>query len=299
MDRKFYNVDVNFCDAEAQAGYTIRCQSTDTPERGEGQRVVQVVREGGQSSNGVQSVERAFELLEVLADAGGELSLSQIAASSALPMPTIHRIMRTLVNRGYVRQLPSRRYALGPRLINLGESASGMLGDWARPWLSDLVESLGETANLSMLDGDRATYVAQVPSRHSMRMFTEVGRRVHLHCTGVGKALLAQLDDATVAELLRSAGMPAQTPHTITDPFRLLEEIRFDRQRGYPVDDGEQEIGVRCVAVPAPGGPSAIAISISGPTARMTPELVERAVPLLHAAANGLSADLTAERPSA
>ncbi len=81
--------------------------------------------------------------------------------------------------------------------------------------------------------------------------------------------------------------MPAQTPHTITDPAVLLEQIRDDRVRGYAVDDGEQEIGVRCVAVPVAGGPSAIAISVSGPTARMTPELIDRAVPLLHAAATG------------
>ena len=233
-----------------------------------------------------------------MAEAGGELSLSEIASSSNLPLPTIHRLVRTLVQRGYVRQLPSRRYALGPRLINLGESASGMLGDWARPWLTDLVEQLGETANLSMIDDDRATYVAQVPSKHSMRMFTEVGRRVHLHCTGVGKALLAQLDDDEALELLRRAGMPAKTSHTITDPETMIRELHEIRRHGYAVDDGEQEIGVRCVAVPVVGGPSSIAISVSGPTARMTHELVDRAVPLLSAAADGLSADL-AERPSA
>jgi IclR family acetate operon transcriptional repressor len=249
--------------------------------------------------DGVQSVDRAFELLEVLADAGGELALSEIAAGSALPLPTIHRLVRTLVNRGYVRQLPSRRYALGPRLINLGERAGGMLGDWARPWLADLVEELGETTNLSMIDGNWATYVAQVPSRHSMRMFTEVGRRVHLHCTGVGKALLAQRSDDQVLELLRRAGMPAQTAHTIVDPDTLLAQIRQIRQLGYAVDDGEQEIGVRCVAVPVPGGPSLYAISVSGPTARMTPELLDRAVPLMRTAAKELSADLADVRPSA
>jgi IclR family acetate operon transcriptional repressor len=248
---------------------------------------------------GVQSVARAFELLEVLADAGGELSLSEIAVSSALPLPTIHRLIRTLVSRGYVRQLTSRRYALGPRLINLGERASGMLGDWARPWLTDLVEALGETTNLSMIDGDRATYVAQVPSRHTMRMFTEVGRRVYLHCTGVGKALLAQRGDDEVLELLHRAGMPAQTTHTIVDPDELLAQIRQIRQLGYAVDDGEQEIGVRCVSVPVLGGPSLYAISVSGPTARMTAELVERAVPLMRQAAKELSADLSDERPSA
>jgi IclR family acetate operon transcriptional repressor len=248
---------------------------------------------------GVQSVDRAFELLEVLADAGGELALSEMSASSALPLPTIHRLVRTLVNLGYVRQLPSRRYALGPRLINLGERAGGMLGDWARPWLTDLVEALGETTNLSMIDGNRATYVAQVPSRHSMRMFTEVGRRVHLHCTGVGKVLLAQRGDEQVLDLLHRAGMPAQTAHTIVDPDTLLAQIRKIRQLGYAVDDGEQEIGVRCVAVPVLGGPSSYAISVSGPTARMTAELVERAVPLMSAAAKELSADLSDVRPSA
>jgi IclR family acetate operon transcriptional repressor len=150
-----------------------------------------------------------------------------------------------------------------------------------------------------MLDGHRATYVAQVPSRHSMRMFTEVGRRVHLHCTGVGKALLAQRGDDQVLELLRRAGMPAQTTHTIVDPDTLLAQIRQIRQLGYAVDDGEQEIGVRCVAVPVPGGPGSYAISVSGPTARMTPELVDRAVPLLRTAAEELSADLSDVRPSA
>jgi IclR family acetate operon transcriptional repressor len=247
----------------------------------------------------VQSVDRAFGLLEVLADAGGELSLSHLAAESGLPLPTIHRLIRTLVDRGYVRQLPSRRYALGPRLINLGESASGMLANWARPWLSSLVDDLGETANLTMLDGDRVTYVAQVPSKHPMRLFTEVGRRVYLHSTGVGKVLLAQLDDHAVRTLINRAGMPAQTAQTITDPQAFLGEIARVRALGYAVDEGEQDVGVRCIAVAVTGGPSAIALSVSGPTVRMTPELVDRAVPLLHQAARGLATDLAAQESSA
>lgn len=241
-------------------------------------------------------MERAFDLLEVLAEAGGELSLSELAAATRLPLPTIHRLLRTLVNRGHVRQLPSRRYALGPRLIQLGESASGMLSDWARPFLSQLVEQLGETANLSMLDGDRATYVAQVPSRHAMRMFTEVGRRVELHCTGVGKALLAQLGDPHIAEVLRRSGMAAHTPHTITDPDVLAEEIARIRANGYAVDDGEQEVGVHCVAVAVVGAPRPIAISVSGPTTRLTSDVVRRAVPLLRQAASDLAADLRTQR---
>jgi IclR family transcriptional regulator, acetate operon repressor len=243
-------------------------------------------------ANGVQSVERAFTLLEVLAGAGGELSLSEIAAESGLPLPTIHRLIRTLVDRGYVRQLASRRYTLGPRLISLGESASGRLTGWARPWLTSLVEELGETANFGTLDGDRATYIAQVPSRHSMRMFTEVGRRVHLHCTGVGKALLAQLDDKEVDALVRRTGLPAETTYSITDPDVLAGELRKIREQGFAVDDGEQEIGVRCVAVPVLGISTGFAISVSGPTARMNDELIDRAVPLLKSVARGLAADL-------
>jgi IclR family transcriptional regulator, acetate operon repressor len=145
------------------------------------------------AAGGVQSIERAFDLLEMLADAGGALGLSELSTASGLPLPTVHRLMRTLVNRGYVRQEASRRYTLGSRLIRLGEISSQMLGTWLRPFLAQLVRLTGETANLAMLDGDEVVYIAQVPSPHSMRMFTEPGRRVQPHCTAVGKALLAQL----------------------------------------------------------------------------------------------------------
>jgi IclR family acetate operon transcriptional repressor len=237
---------------------------------------------------GVQSVARAFYLLELITAAGGELAISELADRSGLPLPTIHRIVRTLITSGYVIQQPSRRYALGPRLIGLGETASRMFGARARPWLTDLVEAVGETANMAILDGDKAVYIAQVPSRHSMRMFTEVGRRVDLHCTGVGKALLAQLPAATALEILRQAGMPARTEHSITDPGELMEALARARECGYVIDDGEQEIGVRCVAVPVTGAPSPTAISVSGPETRLTPEVVERLVPHLLDAAAGL-----------
>jgi len=143
----------------------------------------------------VQSVERAFELLEIIASAGPSIAFGELAARAELPQPTIHRLVRTLLNAGYVRQLPNRRYALGPKLIRLGEHAARLIGSWSRPHLAGLVERTGESANMAVLDNDMAVYVAQVPSPHSMRMFTEVGRRVHMHSTGVGKALLMQLSD--------------------------------------------------------------------------------------------------------
>ncbi|MFI9309755.1 IclR family transcriptional regulator [Streptomyces triculaminicus] len=246
------------------------------------------------SSGGVQSLERAFDLLERMADAGGEVGLSELSASSGLPLPTIHRLMRTLVACGYVRQQPNRRYALGPRLIRLGESSARLLGTWARPHLARLVEETGETANMALLDGDEVVYVAQVPSRHSVRMFTEVGRRVLPHTTGVGKALLAQSADDEVRALLARTGMPAATEKTITTPDGFLAELARVRESGFAMDDNEQEIGVRCLAVPVPDSPTSAAISISGPAGRVTEAATERIVPLLQVVAAELSKSLAA-----
>lgn len=248
---------------------------------------------GALPTEGVRSVERVLDLLEHMADAGGQTSLSELAAGTGLPLPTIFRLMRTLVNRGYVRQAPSRRYALGPALVPLGETANRLLGAWARPKLTRLVETVGETANLAMLEGDAVVYVAQVPSRHSMRMFTEVGRRVSLHSTGVGKALLAQLPADDVRALIDRTGLPALTSHTITEPAALWRELNLIRRQGYAVDHQEQELGVRCVAVPVPGSPIPAAISVSGPNGRLTAEAVPRIAAVLTAAA----ADLLEDRP--
>jgi IclR family transcriptional regulator, acetate operon repressor len=243
-------------------------------------------------SGGVQSVGRVLDLLEIVGDAGGEIGLSELAARSGLPLPSIHRLVRTLVQRGYMRQLPNRRYALGARLVPLGQVAGTMLGAWALPVLTGLVDALGESANLAVLDHDAVMYIGQVPSRHAMRMFTEPGRRVAAHCTGVGKALLSQLPDTAVRELLSRTGMPAQTPHTITDPDVLIAELGRIRHDGYAMDEGEQEIGVRCVAVPVLGALGTLGVSVSGPAPRMTPEVVDRAIPLLREAGERLSSEI-------
>lgn len=251
------------------------------------------------AGGGVQSLERAFDLLERMADAGGEVGLSELSSSSGLPLPTIHRLMRTLVSCGYVRQQANRRYALGPRLIRLGETASRLLGTWARPFLEELVEATGETANMALLDGDEVVYVAQVPSRHSMRMFTEVGRRVLPHSTGVGKALLADVPPAEVRALLGRTGMPAATEKTITDPDAFLAELERIRAVGYAVDDNEQEIGVRCLAVTVPDSPTAAAISISGPAGRVTEAATDKIIPILHDVARELALALANRTPAA
>jgi IclR family acetate operon transcriptional repressor len=147
--------------------------------------------------------------------------------------------------------------------------------------LTQLVDITGETANFAIREGDLVVYVAQVPSRHSMRMFTEIGRRVLPHCTGVGKALLAQLPDSSVKEIVQRNGMPAMTAQTITNVDDLMEDLDRIRQRGWAEDDGEQEVGVRCIAAPVLGTGISSAISVSGPAARLTPEVTNTAGPLL------------------
>lgn len=247
-------------------------------------------REG--RSGSVQSIARAFTLLETMADNGGTMGLSQLADESGLPLPTIHRLVRTLVELGYLRQDESRRYVLAPKLIRLGETSASMLGTWARPHLEALVESLGESVNLAMLDGDQVVYVAQSQSRHSMRMFTEVGRRVLPHCTAVGKVMMASMPGEQVRELLQRTGMPRHTENTVTDPDEFARQLADAATHGYAMDEGEQEMGVRCVAVPLPGLPTRLALSVSGPATRMTEQLVQRAVPLLQTSAESLAKDL-------
>lgn len=246
-------------------------------------------------SGTVQAVERAFQILETIADIGGEASITELSKRAGLPIPTIHRLLQTLLPLGYVHQLPSRRYALGPLLVRLGERASGQLGGVARPELVALVQELGETANLAILDGDQMTYLASSPSPHAMRMFTEVGQRVHLHSSGVGKAVAAELPEARVAQIAGRSGLPAATPRTLTSLTDLLVALRQVREVGYAVDDEELQVGVRCYAVTVPGAPLPMAVSVIGPVSRVDDDFRRRAIPRLQAAAARVGALLSTD----
>jgi IclR family acetate operon transcriptional repressor len=246
----------------------------------------------GDTPGGVQSVHRALDVLEVVAARGGTLTIGEIATLTGIPLPTAHRLLRTLVDRGYMRQAPDRRYALGFRLVPLGASASSMVGAGTERVLARVVDALGETANLAMLDGDRVADVAQVPGKHSMRMFTEVGRRVHPHCTAVGKAVLSVAPEDEVRTLLARTGLPRHTSSTITDVEEFLAQLDEVRERGYALDEGEQEVGVRCLAVRLPGSAVQMGLSISGPAPRMTDDLLVEAVPILRSAAQDLAATI-------
>jgi IclR family transcriptional regulator, acetate operon repressor len=245
----------------------------------------------------VQSVVRAFRLLELISEADGILGLAELSRLSGMAPPTIHRLMATIVDLGYARQVSSRQYVLGPKLAALGVSANSVLGLWAGSVLRQLVDEIGETANLAVLEGHEVVYVAQAPGRHSMRMFTETGRRAAAHSTAVGKAILAEMPDEAVDALFGSESMVSQTQNTITAMSTLKRELRAVRRRGYATDEEEQEVGVRCVAVAIPDSTIQGAVSISGPVGRMTEEILDAAIPKLKQAAARLTADF-GKRPA-
>ena len=247
---------------------------------------------------GVKSVGRALDILDALAGSQEQLGVSELSAMTTLPSATVHRLLCTLVDRGYVRQDPmTRRYMLGAQLLKLGSSAGRLLGAWVTPLLGRLVSATGESANLAVLEDDQVVYVAQTPSPHRMRLFTEIGNRVPVHSTAVGKVLLAFRPRHVAAAMLARQGMPARTPRTITQPEAFVEELDRVVERGFATDDEEEEDGVRCVAVPVFGiGDGIAAISLSGPASRFDPGAAQAwVIPLMLRAAAEITEQLMAE----
>ena len=249
-------------------------------------------------SGGVQSVHRALDVLEAMQFSDRGVGISELARELDLPETTIHRLMSTLLRRGYVRQDPvTRKYLLGPCLIPLGSAAGSVLGTKIQPYLERAVELTGETANLAVLDGSEVLYVAQAASPHKVRTFTEVGSWVLPHNAAVGKVLLAYQPPAVAERLLRRNGLPTATSKTITDLDRMMEELEEVRRRGFALDLEERVDGVSCVAVPLWGWDRPLAaISVSGPTSRMSATSFEEVAETLAEVASQASEAFTGER---
>ena len=244
----------------------------------------------------VQSVDRALDLLEALASADGEVAITALANRTALHVSTVHRLLATLLRRGYVRQNPdTSRYFTGAKLATLteGRSRFGELRLRARPLLRGLTETTRETANLVVLDDVQAVYIETVPSPQVVRLFTAVGNRTPLHATGAGKALLAALPAPRRDALLERLELRAYTAHTLVDGVALRRHLEEVRERGYAIDDEEYDEGVRCVAVWVGqiGAPLA-ALSISAPASRLSRQRCGDLAPTLRGAAADLAESL-------
>ena len=230
-----------------------------------------VVGDDPARATSVQSVDRALDVLETLASHHRAMGVSELARLTDLPQGTVHRLLIALLGRGYIRREAERKYAVGAAALRIADAAHRALVTTSEPYLRQLVELAKETATLVVMDGTQMVHAAQSPSPHPLRIFAAVGHRVPIHATAVGKVALARLCPDEATALLDRVGMPAQTPHTITSASSMRAELDRVGRQGFAVDDEEQELGVRCVAVPVPGtyGPVA-ALSICGPVERFS-----------------------------
>lgn len=252
----------------------------------------------------VQSLDRALDVLEALAASDDDVGLSQITERTGLPLGTVHRLLSGLVARGYAAQdRETRLYGPGPRLLEVASRAASSrrfsLSRIARPCLIDLTSATDETSNLLVLQGDEGVYSEQVASPRLVRMFTEVGQRVPLYCTGGGKAILSGFSNDQLEAYLARMPLKAWTPSTISTAEGLRRELGLCRDQGFALDDEEREVGVCCVAAPIFDriGRCVAALSISGPTTRMSRQRALALGPIVRQAADACSAQL-GYRPS-
>lgn len=195
---------------------------------------------------GASAADKTLVVLEALAD---HSRVADIATATGLPKPTVHRILQTLVQHGFARSDGKGSYVGGPRILSLAGRFLQRLdiAEQVRPILRDLQERTGWTVHLALLSGDEAVYVAKLEGASPYTLASRVGMSLRLHCTSIGKAILATMSDDDVLALLDRAGMPARTEHTLTDTAALLADLATVRTRGYAEDHEENEAGVCAV----------------------------------------------------
>lgn len=229
----------------------------------------------------MRAVDRVLNVLDVLRARPRGASLVEIASATGLPRSSAFRYLATLEARGYVeRDANGSAYRLGTALADARPRLSSLAAA-AKPHLEELRDRLQDTVNLGVLDGTRVTYLEILESPMAVRFAARPGDRNPIHCTALGKALAAQLDDAEIRRILAAEGMARVTPRTITEPVQLLREIAEVRRRGFAVESGENEEGGGCVAVVISGFDVPAAVSVSAPDARLSPERVQEVVAAL------------------
>lgn len=223
----------------------------------------------------MRAVDRVLNVLDTLRARPRGASLVEIASATGLPRSSAFRYLATLEARGYVeRDANGSAYRLGTALADARPRLSSLAAS-AKPHLEELRDRLQDTVNLGVLDGTRVTYLEILESPMAVRFAVRPGDRNPIHCTALGKALAAQLDDAEIRRILAAEGMARVTPRTITEPVQLLREIAEVRRRGFAVESGENEEGGGCVAVVISGFDVPAAVSVSAPDARLSPERVQ------------------------
>jgi DNA-binding IclR family transcriptional regulator len=200
----------------------------------------------------IGSLLKAIDLMQLFTPAEPRLTLAEISRRLDMPKSTAHNLLATLMSRGYIEKVDRDHYALGTAVIELtqGVRVNVELRDRAAPLLREMADASRETAYLTVLDRDHSLYIYGIESPRRLLARTAVGDRAMLHCTSVGKAILAFLPSDEIHGIVERVGLPAFTPATITDPDRLDEELVRIRARGYATDTEEHEPGTFCVGAP-------------------------------------------------
>lgn len=243
----------------------------------------------------IQSVSRALDLLEFVIRSSRECSVKELASSLGLHVSTVSRLLATLRLHGFLSQnSETGHYAGSYKILELSSLVAKKikLRELAAPYLYKLMESSGETANLAVLDGTEVVFVESVENTSIVTASSRVGRRLPLHSTAAGKVFLGFMEDPF--PLLARTELKRYTPKTITTIEALAAELERVRREGYAVDNEEQEVGLRCVAAPVrkSRGEVVAAVSISGPTVRLSEDRMPVVIPIVIQAAQDISKKL-------
>ena len=245
---------------------------------------------------GVQSLERAFGLLEAIAHARQGIGLAELSKKVGLHNSTTFHLVKTMVALGYIRQDRDKRYRIGRALFAL---AAGSLDEvelvsLAIPVLEDLTEATGESGHFAVRSGDSVVVIAKTSGTGAFQLTNRAGVTRPAHGTALGKVLLAALTPSQLDRFLQNHELAPLTPKTITDPDLLRQEVREVARTGVAYDDGEFNPEVRCVAVPVYDytGQVVGALGISGPIWRLSIPVLQKLTELVKAAARRLSAEL-------
>ena len=234
----------------------------------------------GEKMAKVQVIERTLEILEVLALEPEGLGVTEISTRVALHKSTVHRILSTLHEWGYVEKgTEADKYKLGMKIIDICSIHLNKieLKTEAYPLLRILTEKSKQPVHLARLEDGQVIYIDKVDVNNSIRMYSQIGRRVPVHCTALGKVLVAGLLDEDVQRIVEEKGLARVTQRTITDRELFMKEVRNVRAREYAIDDEENEEGIRCIAAPIRdySGKVVAALSTSGASDLFTYNRIE------------------------
>ena len=238
----------------------------------------------------VQSLDRALRILAVVAEGNG-LSLSEIAGASGIAAATAYRMLTTLEAHAMVEfDKTGQLWCIGVGAYRVGTAflRGRRLVDRARAVMQELMEKTGETANLGVAEDDCVVFVSQVETHQAIRAFFRPGTRTAFHASGIGKAVLAHLEEDRIAAMVGKTGLEAFTPKTLSSLSALSRDLAEIKARGWAVDDEERNLGMRCVAAAIFNefGEPVGGVSVSGPTVRVTPERLAEIGPLVRVAAD-------------